>query len=499
MTESKRPSNERKMMELAVKVMGNSISEPRDDDKASPKVGAVLVKTNGDIETACRGELRYGDHAEYTLLERKNRGSRLEGAVLFTTLEPCAPGSRHHPKLSCAERIQLARIAKVWVGVVDRDPKVDRKGIEFLRKAGIEVEMFDRDLQETILTENKKYFSEALERAAEAKRKIEPVPLSPLEGRWRNTETGDFSNEALEQYRKSAGIKDSISSVAFTRRLILQGVLTVGATGDAKPTGFGVLLFGREPRLAMPQAGLLATIRYPSGSDETRDFDGPAVLVPDALEKWLRDKLPNVIDRNQMQRREIPALPFELVREAVVNALVHRDYAIAGGKCQLVVTEDTVTIRSPGAPIPPITLEQMQTFNAPMLSRNPQLHYVFARMELAEERGMGLRSMKERAEKLGLPLPKYTFDDPYVVLTLFRTAEGATMLLPGRILEELSKDEKVGWQFVASKTTISAVQYARHMKYTDRQARRHLRKFADLGLLRRTGAGPYTEYHVVRP
>src|SRR5450631_14536 len=99
----------RKMMELAIAVMKQSVNEPRADGKASPLVGAVLVKPDGTVDTACRGELRHGDHAEFTLLERKHRDERLDGSVLFATLEPCAPGSRKHPKLGCAERIVNAR------------------------------------------------------------------------------------------------------------------------------------------------------------------------------------------------------------------------------------------------------------------------------------------------------------------------------------------------------------------------------------------------------
>jgi len=45
-------------MELAIEVMRQSVPEPRDDAKASPKVGVVLVKPDGTVETACRGELR---------------------------------------------------------------------------------------------------------------------------------------------------------------------------------------------------------------------------------------------------------------------------------------------------------------------------------------------------------------------------------------------------------------------------------------------------------
>jgi len=46
----------------------------------------------------------------------------------------------------------------------------------------------------------------------------------------------------------------------------------------------------------------------------------------------------------------------------------------------------------------PITLEQLRSFNAPMKSRNPVLHYVFSRMGFAEEQGYGLSSLKRLAE-----------------------------------------------------------------------------------------------------
>ena len=80
----------RKQMEKAVEVMRLSVREVRDDGKGCPVVGAVLVRPDGKVETAYRGELRSGDHAEFTLLERKNRDQRLDGSLLSTTLEPCA-------------------------------------------------------------------------------------------------------------------------------------------------------------------------------------------------------------------------------------------------------------------------------------------------------------------------------------------------------------------------------------------------------------------------
>jgi pyrimidine deaminase RibD-like protein len=132
-------------MKLAVEVMKNSLPERKKKDP-SPYVGAVLVFPDGTIETAYRGEFREGDHAEYALLDKKNRTKDLSGCWLFATLEPCAPGARNAPKIPCSERIVNARIAEVWFGIEDPDPKVDHGGIKHMQDNGVKVHQFDKDL-----------------------------------------------------------------------------------------------------------------------------------------------------------------------------------------------------------------------------------------------------------------------------------------------------------------------------------------------------------------
>ena len=97
---SKKKFDARKMMELAVSVMMWVSPVLRVYGTDCPRVGAVIVFPDGRVDTASRGELRNGDHAEFTLIDRKYRDQKLDGARLFATLEPCAPGSRHPPKMS---------------------------------------------------------------------------------------------------------------------------------------------------------------------------------------------------------------------------------------------------------------------------------------------------------------------------------------------------------------------------------------------------------------
>jgi ATP-dependent DNA helicase RecG len=488
--------NPRKLMEQAVEVMKSSIHEHREDGKSSPAVGAVLYMPDGTRETAYRGELREGDHAEFTLLERKKRDAKLDGSVLFATLEPCAPGARGEGKLPCAERIILARIKEVWVGIEDPDPTVDRKGIAHLQKNGVTVHMFDRDLQEVIRMVNQKFISQALERAVKAAEKEEPDTLTPFENAEPAATLDDLSNEALQRFIGGAGLSEFLGSEAFHRRLLRLGLLQE-QNGKPVPTGYGMMLFAKQPRLSLPQAGLLATMHYPNGKIEKQDFDGPMVLIPEHVEQWLNSKLPHFITRTGMKRIEESAIPFELVREPIINALIHRDYDIKGAKCQLIISPDNIQIMSPGAPLSPITLAQMKSFTAPMLSRNPQLHYVFAQMGLAEERGLGMKTLKSVPQTFGLPMPKYNFNEPYLVLQLFRNPEGVAATVEPSALDSLNEDEMAGWKFLTSQATTTAPNYSQALGFDERKTQRQLRKFMDLGLLRRIGQGRASRYEVI--
>jgi pyrimidine deaminase RibD-like protein len=143
---------DRAIMERAVVLARGCVSEP---GKVSLKVGAVLVRGGVVIDEAFRAELAPGDHAEFTLLEKKLAGETLTGSTLFTTLEPCT--LRNDPRLACAEGIIERQLARVVIGVLYPDDAIRGLGELRLREAGIEIARFDPDLMAQIDELNREF------------------------------------------------------------------------------------------------------------------------------------------------------------------------------------------------------------------------------------------------------------------------------------------------------------------------------------------------------
>ena len=186
-----------------------------------------------------------------------------------------------------------------------------------------------------------------------------------------------------------------------------------------------VALCGNEQRVEveMPQCRLrVARFRRPDRMEflDNRQFYGNAFALLVAAERFLRETLPIAgrFGPGRMDRIDEPLYPILATREALANALCHREYAAGGGSIGVAIYDDRLEVTSPGTLHFGLTPEELF---APYQSRpwNPLIARTFYWRGLIEEWGRGTLRMAEETASAGLPRPEIE-DDGGTVTVCFR-------------------------------------------------------------------------------
>lgn len=475
--------NVEEYFKLAIEEMKKTVIESRDDGKIDPAVGAVIVLPNGAVYSAHRGELRNGNHAEFTLLERKLINVDCTGATMFVTLEPCAVGSRSFPKHACCEWIVGARIKTVYVGIEDPDPNVAQNGMRYLQENGVEIQSFPQAYQKQIKKFNKEFLEQAKLRTKKEKKPVSQHILKEFVSSDKGLDL--LSDEALSEYAKHLGLNYSTQRDELIDHLLDMELIKKDDTGKYLVTKDAYIMFGKNPALKMPQVCIIYSFNY-NGNQTVETYEGPMVCAVDDAIARIRQVLP-LVTKIDVYRRNDLLVPERIIREAIVNSIAHRDYSIEGAKIRIEIYDDRMIIKSPGLPQPPVTFEAMQRFEAPSFSRNPKLTYIFREMDLMEENRLGMNVFSDMPHKYSLRTPEYEYVAPNIELTFwFKPIEN--------VLESLSSDEKRAYEACRGMKQITRNELMQVMQISDRSASRLLKKLVDVKLLIQTGTGKGTKY-----
>ena len=141
----------------------------------------------------------------------------------------------------------------------------------------------------------------------------------------------------------------------------------------------------------------------------------------------------------------------------------------------------------------PISMEGIKRLDAPFLSRNPKISYVFERLGLSENRGLGFRTIRELPTEYNLPLPTVAFDDTYLIFTFSRDYGNGN---GHKQSSELSSSEVKGLDYIKLESPITRKDYEEHMGLSQKTAERHLAHFVKLNVIRRVGSGPKITYEI---
>jgi ATP-dependent DNA helicase RecG len=184
------------------------------------------------------------------------------------------------------------------------------------------------------------------------------------------------------------------------------------------PTIAGVLLFARNPAAFVPHSSLTfvkfvgTTPRGDTGQPgygRREDIGGPLARILQRTWDVLNEEMRISAVVAGLDRRERTQYPMAAVREALVNAVAHRDYRLGGRRIEVRMYDDRLEITSPGGLPGFITLDNILEEH---FSRNPRIVSGLYHWGYIEELGLGIDLMYDEMVRAGHPLPRFK-DTPY--------------------------------------------------------------------------------------
>jgi ATP-dependent DNA helicase RecG len=211
--------------------------------------------------------------------------------------------------------------------------------------------------------------------------------------------------------------------------------ITTSPVPDAPLTLAGLLAFGEFPQQIFPQLMVSVVVHSPDPTSETRFLDNQTVRgsIPEMVETTLATVRRNLAVRAVISDRggrvdEIE-YPLEAVREAVVNALMHRDYSpvTRGTQIQLELFPDRLVVRSPGGLYGGVLIDELgeegisSSRNAVLASLLADTYLPSSNDLVAENRSSGIPAMLDVARRRGLPRPTFRSTISNFVVTMARS------------------------------------------------------------------------------
>lgn len=254
------------------------------------------------------------------------------------------------------------------------------------------------------------------------------------------------------------------------------------------------VLFGRKVAQRHPQTRLRAVCYSTDRADDFLDeqlYEGPAFQLLEDSMVFLRRHVAigAAFHEGQLHRESRPRYPFNALREGLVNALVHRDYAAFSGSVLVSVYPARVEIWNTGKLPRGISPRDLLLASHPSILVNPDISHVFFLHELMERVGRGTFKIAQECREIGMRVPEWKNVGSGVRLTLFAAQPGTPALDLNTRQKELLDALKPGEQIRVS-------DYLERFGHgiTDRQARRDLSDLEGDGFLVRHGAGSRTTY-----
>lgn len=244
------------------------------------------------------------------------------------------------------------------------------------------------------------------------------------------TGVSDIEFEVFREYMARRGIDlTGAEPLPVEDELSRAEILSPNADGELEATLYGFLCFGRTPQSAQETRGFYIQLCAYEGTDRGAD----ALSVSEArgrldeqvsqAEEWIKG-LGRRERYRDMVREDLWILPQKALREVLVNAVAHRDYAILGERVMVDVFDDRTEITSPGA-LPNHKTPESVLRGGPPRSRNEAIAYFMLTRGMMERRGTGFPRIRAAMREFNgtEPILECNVEERWVRVTLRRHAD----------------------------------------------------------------------------
>lgn len=243
------------------------------------------------------------------------------------------------------------------------------------------------------------------------------------------------------------------------------------------PSNAGMLVFGKQRFKWFPDS-IIHCVAF-KGVDKShiidqKDIETELLLAPEEIIVFIERHVNVTVKIGRLEREEINAYSPVAIREAVINALLHADYAMKGSSIQIAIFNDRIEITNPGA------LPFGQTLESAMAGvsrlRNRVVGRIFRKLKLIEKLGSGLQRIISSCQQMGAKIPRFEEVNNHFRVTLFPMSERFQT-------SEFWQEQLIS--VLSEKQSLRTKEIADIWKVTTRTARTRLRTLQSVGLIKR--------------